>query len=115
MKRTMTTSQVAHELHADESGGWSWAGALAMAEYLEEYETDTGEEMELDVVAIRCDFSEYECALEAAMEYGFEPDEAEEGEDLDDTRERHEGEALEWLQERTQAIPFEGGVIVQGF
>ena len=30
-------------------------------EYLEQYENDTGEEIELDVIAICCDFSEEYC------------------------------------------------------
>ena len=40
-----------------------------MAEYLEEYEESTGQEMELDVVAIRCDFSEYSSLQAWAEDY----------------------------------------------
>ena len=35
-------------------------GLRALFEYLEEYEEDTGSEMELDVIAICCDFTRYE-------------------------------------------------------
>ena len=59
MKETLNTHQVANALFKDENAAWTYAGALALAEYLEQFEDDTGEEMELDVVAIRCDFSEY--------------------------------------------------------
>jgi hypothetical protein len=59
MKKTMTTYDIAHELIGDENANWSRAGAFALAEYLEELEESTGEEMEFDHVAIRCDWSEY--------------------------------------------------------
>ncbi len=81
-----------------------------MAEYLEELEADTGEEIELDIVAIRCEFSEYPTAAAAASEYGFEFDGVE-----DDADEQAETDALEWLRDRTQVIPFDGGVIIAQF
>ena len=37
---------------------FSYAGLTALWEYLEEYEESTGEELELDVIALCCDFSE---------------------------------------------------------
>ena len=106
MKTTLNTYQIADALVRDEYAGWSRAGALALAKYLEEYEKDTGEEMELDVVALRCDFSEYASASEAAGEYDRGP-----ADDDDDK----EAAALEWLQDRTTVIEFDGGVIVQAF
>ena len=39
---------------------FSYAGQEALFNYLEEYEESTGEEVELDVIALCCDFSEYE-------------------------------------------------------
>lgn len=108
MQQTLTTNEAADLLFADKSAGWSYAGARALAEYLEQYEEETGEEMEFDRVAIRCDFSEYETALAAASEYDFEPDE-EQGE------EEWEAAALEWLRDRTQVIEFDGGIIIQRF
>ena len=72
MKKTLTTYEVAGVLMGDKNAGWSRDGAYALAEYLEQYEEDTGEELELDIVAIRCDYSEYSSALEAANDYGFE-------------------------------------------
>jgi hypothetical protein len=59
MKKTLTTYDIANELIQDSNANWSRAGAFALAEYLQELEEDTGEEMEMDVVAIRCDYSEY--------------------------------------------------------
>lgn len=104
MKQTLNTSEAADLLMADKDAGWSYAGARALVEYLENLEDDTGEEIEFDRVALRCDFTEYESAREAAEDYGWEPDE-----DAD------EEAALKWLTDRTTAITFNGGVIIQQF
>lgn len=115
MKQTLTTSEAAHLLLADESGGWSWAGARALVEFLEQEEQDSGIETEFDRVAIRCDFSEYSSALEAASEYDFEPDEGDELETPEQRAERVEAEALQFLQDYTDCIEFDGGVIIRSF
>ena len=107
MKQTLTTDQAANLLVADDNAGWSYAGARALVEYLEHLEDDTGEAIEFDCVALRCDFSEYPNAREAAEECGWEPDE--------DADEDAEEAALEWLRDRTTVITFGGGVIVQLF
>lgn len=39
---------------------------------LTEYEEDTGEEVELDVVAICCDFTEYDNIIEVALQYDID-------------------------------------------
>jgi hypothetical protein len=38
-------------------------------EYFEQYEQDTGEEMEFDPIAIRCDFDEYESLEDIKKSY----------------------------------------------
>lgn len=42
----------------DRLDNFSRKGMQILFDYLEQYEQDTGEEMELDVIAICCDFSE---------------------------------------------------------
>ena len=106
MKNTMTTNEVAHELLNDDNAAWSYNGAVALAEYLESFEEDTGQEIEFDRVAIRCDFSEYETALECACNYDFEAD-------PDDDEDDQEEAALDYLREHTSVIEFEGGIIIQ--
>ena len=108
MKITLTTYRIAGYLMQDTSAKWSRSGAYALADYLQELEDSTGEEQELDVVAIRCDFSEYLSAVEAAGEYGWsaEPDE------YDDA---NEAAALAWLSDKTSVISFDGGVIIATF
>jgi hypothetical protein len=59
MKDTVTAYQFVNEM-AQAQHGFSREGARALFEYFEAYEQDTGEQMEFDPVAIRCDFDEYE-------------------------------------------------------
>lgn len=88
----------------------------ALFNYLEEYEQDTGEEIELDVIGLCCDFTEYETAVEAAADYGFTSElEAEDYEDAESYEDAKEEEALDWLQDRTIVIIFDGGLIIQNF
>jgi len=120
MKITLNTYQIADELKRDTNARWSYNGSLALAEYLEEYEASTGEEMELDTCAIRCDFSEYTTALECALEYDWSPeasilDDDDNLRDDDEVVAENEGLALAWIQDRTQVIEFTGGIIVSQF
>lgn len=56
---------------------FTYQGQRALFDYLEGYEEDTGEEIELDVVALCCEFSEYANMEEFWLEYDQEdyPDE----------------------------------------
>jgi hypothetical protein len=118
MKKTLSTYDVAGALMADKNAAWSRAGAYALAEHIEELERELGEETELDIVAIRCEFSEYASATLAAREYGN--DHSADIHNEDDTEDEEadkktEAYCLEWLQERTQVIEFDGGIIIQDF
>jgi hypothetical protein len=120
MKKTMTTSYIAHELLDDENANWSRAGALALAEYLEELEESTGEEMEFDHVAIRCDFSEYADLETWLSEYYGRPIPAayeSAGIDLDGEEDEEEKEELirSHIQDHGTLIEFNGGIIVSSF
>ena len=97
---------------------FSYGGKAALFNHLEELEEDTGEEIELDVIALCCEYSEFETALEAAGEYGYDPGEEigiDYGWYATCSAEEKEKRALDWLQEQTTVIAFSGGVIVQGF
>ena len=84
---------------------FSYHGKKALFEYLESYEDDTSEQIELDVIALCCDFSEFPSALEAVKDYDR---------DMKDEMEDEE-EALEWLNDNTTVIEFTGGIIIQAF
>ena len=53
-------------------GAFSYSGLEKLYEYLIELEESTGEEQELDVVGICCEFSEYENLKEFQKAYGKE-------------------------------------------
>lgn len=108
MKLTLTTYEVADRLIADSNAAWTRAGAYALAEYLEEIERESATEIELDVCAIRCDFSEYASATLAAGAYDWESDQ-------EKSDEENETEALDYLIDQTSVIQFDGGVIIQNF
>jgi hypothetical protein len=77
---------------------FTYEGLGALFDYLEEYEDGTGQEIELDVIALCCEFTEYADIEEIAGEY-----------DLD------EDDPLEDLRDQTQVIEFDGGIIIQAY
>ena len=101
MKTILSTNELIDELRRDEYASWSYDGAKALADYLQEYEESTGEELEFDPIAIRCEFTEYENAIDAAAQYTSEF--------------TTEAAALEYLQDHTSVITYDGGVIIQDF
>jgi hypothetical protein len=96
---TITTGQAANMLIDDKNSSWSYNGARALVEYLEDMETQTDTPIEFDRVALRCEWAEYETALEAAEDCGANVEDEE--------------RALDWLRNNTSVIEFDGGVIVQ--
>lgn len=109
MKTTLNTYDITDALRRDENAAWTYAGAQALAEYLEEYEESTGEELEFDVVAIRCDFSEYSSLEDWVNDYGLQED------SLDDAHEEREDNIRSFIRDNGQLIEFEGGIIVSSF
>jgi len=106
----ITQSQFQHAFNeANRGENFTWAGREALYEWFEEMHDDCGgEEVELDVIAICCEFSEYGDLEELAKDYNVDG-----LEDVDtDEREWH---IRDWLNDRTQLIEFAGGVIVQCF
>jgi hypothetical protein len=121
MKITLNTYQIADELKRDTNARWSYNGSLALAEYLEEYEDSTGEQMELDTCSIRCDFSETTSlqdwliehfgakSLLFALEFAdIEFDDLEDSDEID-------SKIREYIQDHGTLIEFEGGIIVSSF
>ena len=101
MKTKMTTYECAKALTHDEYANWTRSGAFALVEYLEQMEEDCGTSIEFDPVALRCEFTEYESAIDAAAQYTSEF--------------TTEAAALEYLQDHTTVVEFDGGVIIQDF
>lgn len=88
----------------------------ALFNYLEDIEQGSGEEMELDVIALCCDYTEYKTALEAAMKYGYESElNVEDFEDKEEYECELEDDAYDFLKENTTVIPFDGGFVIEDF
>jgi hypothetical protein len=98
MKETVNFSRFCDSFSGDYKNNFTYAGKKALFEYLEQYEEDTGEELELDPIAFCCDYSEYADLEEFQAEYG------------------EEYETIEDIEEKTQVIKINGdSFIIQQF
>lgn len=57
--QTLSINDVALQLLRDEYASWTYTEAEALAEYLADLSDDIGEPIELDIVAIRCEWASY--------------------------------------------------------
>jgi len=110
IKETLTESQFVDALKGDEYASWSYGACVALYEYLEQYSEDIGEDIEMDIVAIRCEWSEYDTCLEYAKQHdadllqlNIDWLDASEAEDEDLIEEK----AREWLEENTTVLEAE--------
>ena len=60
MKQTVSLGMFRDAFKAIRPDNFSYEGLEALFDYLEEIETGTDTEMELDVIALCCEFTEYE-------------------------------------------------------
>jgi len=100
MKQTINEYQFKNAFQKCRPNNFSYEGLTALYDYLEDYEADTGQEMELDVIGLCCDFTEYNSLKEFQDEYG-----------------EYCYEDIEEIEEETIVIPIEGteGFIIQVF
>ena len=107
MKLSITRYGFAHLFEEyNRKENFSYNGRLALFDYLEELEDNTGEQIECDIIGFCCDFSEYESALEAIKDYNGGAWEGDE---------KCENDAREYFRDNTMLIEFEGGIIIQAF
>lgn len=61
MRKTITEHEFVNEFdECDRGGDFSRDGRRALFEYLEQLEENIGEDIELDIIALCCEYSEYE-------------------------------------------------------
>ena len=72
MIQTINEYQFADAFKSIRPDNFSYEGLKALYDYLEQYEDDTGDQIELDVIAICCDYTEYENLKEFKNDYGKE-------------------------------------------
>ena len=92
MKQSINMYDFERAFKRFERDNFSYDGLKALFEYLEEYEEGTGEEVELDVIALCCEYAEYDSLKELNNDYGTKYSRIEQVEDktqviqIDDNR-----------------------------
>ena len=71
MKQTIGFYEFREAFRSLRPDNFSYEGMQALFDYLEQIEEDTGEEIELDVIALCCDYSEASWE-EIARDYGID-------------------------------------------
>ncbi len=72
MKTNVTLSDFRDAFRSHDRDNFSYAGLEALYNWLIGYEDDTGEEIELDVIAFCCDYAEYTNLAEFQQDYNSE-------------------------------------------
>lgn len=109
MKITLSFSQFIDNWPDSRKDQFSYDALKAIFEWYEELEEGTNEEMEFDPIAICCEWSEYESALECIEDCGYSH--KPEGE----TGEEKEADALQWLQDQTTVLEHSSGIVIVRF
>ena len=58
IKTELTRSQFMDDLRSDEFANWTYSGASALYDYLQDLSDDMGQDIEFDRVTLRCEWSE---------------------------------------------------------
>ncbi len=96
MKQTIGQSQFIDAFNAyDRYEQFGYDALCSLFDYMEQLEEDTGEEMELDVIALCCDYS-VDSVADIASNYSIDID----GLDEDESR----AAVLEYLQDNTTVV-----------
>ena len=74
MKETVTVYRFRDAFKQSDTykNNFSYGGLHALFEYFEQLEDDIGEEIELDVVAICCDYTEYDNLNDFNADYNYQ-------------------------------------------
>ena len=72
MIKTVNQWQFIDEFQRTRPDNFSRLGLLELFDYFEMIEDSTGEQIELDIIAICCEYSEYESLEEFQADYGSE-------------------------------------------
>ena len=116
MKLQLSTSHAVDLLRTDEYAGWSYKGATALVEYLEDLEEDLGEEITFNCIDFRCDFSEYHSVQDwITSHFGRTLEDALKFADIEcDLSSDYDVENAisEYIRDRGTLVEFEGGIIV---
>jgi replication fork clamp-binding protein CrfC len=101
IKQTVNFSQFCDSFSDTYKNNFSYEGKRALFDYLEQLSEDTGEDIELDTIALCCEYTEYENLEEYNKAYNTS----------------NPFDSLEEVEENTQVIRIEGsdGFIIQQY
>ena len=101
----------------DRKDNFTYNGLKALYDYLIDYEEDTDTEINLDVIALCCEYSEYKNINEFLKDYSNTVIKTERKDYEEDDLEQYEEDFLEELREYTPVIKIEdsNGFIIQCF
>lgn len=94
--KQVNTSDLYHDLKRIGRDNFTYDGAKALMEYLEELASDIGEPIEYDPIGLCCEYTEYEDFNAIKEEYPH-------------------FNRIEDIEDSTQVIEFDGGFIIQNF
>ena len=69
MKTTINFFQFCDAFSEDRKNQFTYEGKKALFEHLEQYEEETGTEIELDIIALCCEYTEYDNLKELKNSY----------------------------------------------
>lgn len=95
MKQTVSKHEFVSEM-SNPGHGFSYSGAEALFDYLTKLENDADIELDFDPIEIRCGFNEYKNLEEIKNDYDSI-------------------ETIDQLNNKTQVIQFNEGIIIQAF
>ena len=97
--RTVNTSDLFHDLKARGRDNFSYEGAKALMEYLDQLSDDLEMDIEYDPIAFCCEYSEYRSLQDFNTAYNT----------------TDPFDSIEEVEENTIVIRFNGGIIVRDF
>lgn len=72
MIKTINQNDFTHAFISLRPSNFSYEGLLALFDWFEEYEDSAGSQIELDVIAICCEYAEYDSLKDFQNHYGDE-------------------------------------------
>jgi len=96
MKTNVTEYDFRRAFEQSRPDNFSYDGLGALFEYMEEYEDSCDTEIEFDMIAICCEFTEYDNFAELQDNYDYI-------------------ESMDDLRDHTTVIEFDSGIIIQNF
>jgi hypothetical protein len=109
MKTTVSLYDFREAFRKSGRENFSYAGLEVLFDYLEAYEDDTGEELELDVIALCCNYCEEDSPANIAENYSIDLTDCDDEDDIKQA-------VIDYLNENTSIVgETDSSIIYQSF